>query len=84
MVNIHRLKTLNLLCIIDLTMQNILFQGYSRKGSALAYLGRYDESVDAYEEGLKLDPNNAQINESLKEVNDRLTRGKYILIFLYI
>lgn len=43
-------------------------KGYSRKGSALAYLGRFGESIKAYEAGLQLDPSNAQILESLAEV----------------
>ncbi|CAH1403250.1 unnamed protein product [Nezara viridula] len=38
-------------------------KGYSRKGSALAYLGRHKEAIEAYEEGLKFDPNNAQLKE---------------------
>ncbi|KYQ58410.1 Stress-induced-phosphoprotein 1 [Trachymyrmex zeteki] len=42
-------------------------KGYSRKGSALAYLGRYDESIRAYEKGLQLDPNNPQLRSSLAE-----------------
>ncbi|KAH0544244.1 stress-induced-phosphoprotein 1 [Cotesia glomerata] len=43
-------------------------KGYSRKGSALAYLGRLNESIAAYETGLQLDPTNAQIRESLEEL----------------
>lgn len=43
-------------------------KGYSRKGSALAYLGRLDESIEAYKKGLMLDPTNAQIKASLEEV----------------
>ena len=43
-------------------------KGYSRKGSALAYLGRTDEAIEAYEEGLRRDPTNAQLVEGLKEV----------------
>lgn len=46
-------------------------KGYSRKGSCLAYLGKYDESIKTYEEGLKLDPNNAQLNEGLQEVKNQ-------------
>lgn len=48
-------------------------KGYSRKGSALAYLGRYDESIRAYEKGLQLDPNNAQLRSSLAEVRAQKT-----------
>lgn len=43
-------------------------KGYSRKGSALAYLGRYDASIKAYETGLQLDPTNAQLKSGLEEV----------------
>lgn len=43
-------------------------QGYSRKGSALAYLGKTDEAIEAYEEGLRQDPSNAQLAEGLREV----------------
>lgn len=48
-------------------------KGYSRKGSALAYLGRYDESIKAYEKGLQLDPNNTQLRSSLAEVKAQRT-----------
>ncbi|XP_034173674.1 stress-induced phosphoprotein 1 [Osmia lignaria lignaria] len=43
-------------------------KGYSRKGSVLAYLGKLDASIKAYEIGLQLDPNNAQLKNSLAEV----------------
>ncbi|XP_015181039.1 PREDICTED: stress-induced-phosphoprotein 1 [Polistes dominula] len=43
-------------------------KGYSRKGSALAYLGKLDESIAAYEKGLMLDPENAQMKTSLADV----------------
>ncbi|KAJ2950290.1 hypothetical protein O0L34_g11655 [Tuta absoluta] len=42
-------------------------KGYSRKGSALAYLGRYDEAIAAYEKGLELEPGNAQLATGLAE-----------------
>lgn len=38
----------------------------------MAYLGRYEDSVKAYEEGLKLDPNNAQLKDGLAEVQAQL------------
>lgn len=50
-------------------------KGYSRKGSALAYLGRLQESAQAYEEGLKHDPNNSQLKESLQEVQMQMMAG---------
>lgn len=44
------------------------FQGYSRKGTALSFLGRKDDAAKAYEEGLKFDPSNQQLLDGLKEV----------------
>ena len=35
-------------------------KGYSRKGAALHGLEDYDGAIAAYEEGLKLEPGNAQ------------------------
>jgi len=46
-------------------------KGYSRKGSALAYLNRIEESIEAYEKGLMLDPTNEQIKTSLQEVRSQ-------------
>ncbi|XP_043474728.1 stress-induced-phosphoprotein 1 [Leptopilina heterotoma] len=50
------------------TLQPTWAKGYSRKGSALAYLGKIDESIKAYETALQLDPSNAQIKESLADL----------------
>jgi len=44
------------------------FKGYSRKGTALCYMSRYDEAKAAYEAGLKIDPNNDQLKQALQEV----------------
>ncbi|KAG7213876.1 hypothetical protein KM043_003084 [Ampulex compressa] len=52
-------------------------KGYSRKGSALAYLGRLDESIQEYTKGLLLDPNNAQLKTSLAEVKAQKTASAY-------
>lgn len=43
-------------------------KGYSRQGAALAYLGQIDEAIAAYEKGLSVDPNNAQLRDGLAEV----------------
>lgn len=53
------------------------FKGYSRKGSALAYLGRHSEAIATYEEGLKHDPNNAQLKEGLAEVKNQESMGMH-------
>lgn len=43
-------------------------KGYSRKGSALAYLGRQEDAIEAYQNGLMLDPTNEQLKKGLEEV----------------
>lgn len=43
-------------------------KGYSRKGAALAYLKKYDRALSAYNEGLKIDPQNEQLKEGVEEV----------------
>jgi stress-induced-phosphoprotein 1 len=47
-------------------------KGYSRKGAALHALGKYDEAIATYDEGLKQDPN----NESLKSGKEEVTKAK--------
>jgi stress-induced-phosphoprotein 1 len=41
-------------------------KGYQRKAMALHQLGRYDEAIQSYEEGLKLNAENAQIKQGLQ------------------
>ena len=48
-------------------------KGYSRKGAALAYLGRDFEAQKAYEEGIRYDPGNEQLKEGLREVRAKLS-----------
>ncbi|XP_033312985.1 stress-induced-phosphoprotein 1 [Bombus bifarius] len=43
-------------------------KGYSRMGTALAYLGKLDASIKAYETGLQHDPDNAQLQSGLADV----------------
>lgn len=43
-------------------------KGYSRQGAALSFLGKVDEAIAAYEKGITVDPNNAQLRDSLNEV----------------
>mmetsp|Transcript_8449 Transcript_8449/g.15940 ORF Transcript_8449/g.15940 Transcript_8449/m.15940 type:complete len:576 (-) Transcript_8449:1748-3475(-) len=43
-------------------------KGYSRKGAALHKLGKLDDAKAAFEEGLKIDPNNAGLKSGLEAV----------------
>lgn len=47
-------------------------KGYSRQGSALAYLGRQEEAISAYQKGLDLEPGNQQLASGLAEVKKQL------------
>jgi len=42
----------------------------------LAYLGRIDESIKAYQEGLVHEPDNAQLKEGLEGVRAQKTGNK--------
>jgi len=43
-------------------------KGYSRKATALHYLGKLDEAEDTYKQGLLLEPGNAQMKQGLEDV----------------
>lgn len=51
-------------------------KGYSRKGSALAYLGEHEEAIAAYEKGLQLEPGNQQLASGLTEVKKQAEEAK--------
>ncbi|KAJ1911384.1 Hsp90 cochaperone [Mycoemilia scoparia] len=50
-------------------------KGYGRKGAALFGLGKLEEALDIFNEGLKLDPSNAQLKKGLQDVENALKRG---------
>lgn len=49
-------------------------KGYSRLGGALCYLMKEEEALDAYQEGLKKDPNNAQLKTALDELEAKMNQ----------
>jgi stress-induced-phosphoprotein 1 len=48
-------------------------KGYSRKGAAHQGLGQFQEAIQAFEEGLKMDPNNSLLLKGLKEAEDAMS-----------
>ncbi|CAK62208.1 unnamed protein product (macronuclear) [Paramecium tetraurelia] len=51
-------------------------KGYQRKGLALHYLGEFEKAIDAYQQGLAKDPNNALLSEGLKAAQTELQGTK--------
>ncbi|CAG8522981.1 11639_t:CDS:2, partial [Scutellospora calospora] len=43
-------------------------KGYNRKGAALHGLGKLDEARETYKEGLKIEPDNAQLKKALEDL----------------
>nr|KAJ3418051.1 Hsp90 cochaperone [Polyrhizophydium stewartii] len=50
-------------------------KGYSRKGAALHGLGNLEGAIEAYEAGLKLEPNNALLKKGLSDVQTALANS---------
>lgn len=50
-------------------------RGYSRKGNALEFLHKYAEAKAAYLEGMKIEPDNAQLKDALSKVEEQLSAG---------
>jgi len=50
-------------------------KGYSRMGTALVGLHKFDEAIAEYEKGLKLEPTNQQIKEALDEARKAKDRS---------
>jgi stress-induced-phosphoprotein 1 len=46
-------------------------KGYSRKGYALEVLGREEEAAEAYDAGLKVDPNNKELQDKKAAISER-------------
>nr|AAB49720.1 transformation-sensitive protein homolog [Acanthamoeba castellanii] len=46
-------------------------KGYSRKGAALCYLGRYADAKAAYAAGLEVEPTNEQLKQALQEAEEQ-------------
>jgi stress-induced-phosphoprotein 1 len=47
-------------------------KGYSRLGGALFGKGEYQEAIDAYKQGLKIDNSNASLQSGLKDAEQAL------------
>jgi len=47
-------------------------RGYSRRATALHFLGRLEEARDGYKKALEMDPSNATLKESLEQVEKAL------------
>uniref|UniRef100_UPI00358EECF3 stress-induced-phosphoprotein 1 isoform X2 n=1 Tax=Myxine glutinosa TaxID=7769 RepID=UPI00358EECF3 len=47
-------------------------KGYSRKAAALEFLGRLEEAKKIYEEGMKHEPGNVQLQDGLRSIQDKI------------
>ena len=48
-------------------------KGYSRKGAAYQGLGKFTDAIQAFEDGLKMEPNNTLLLKGLKEAEDAMS-----------
>ena len=51
-------------------------KGYSRKATALKCMGRYDDAINAYSEGLNYDSNNVELKEALTKCQECLKSSR--------
>lgn len=63
-------------CRLCLAMQPNYVKAYSRLGLSNFFLGRYEESVDAYEKAVELEPDNKASQDSLKQARNKLRKSK--------
>lgn len=56
-------------------------KGFARKGAALHGARKYDEAIEAYEQGLKLEDSPA-LRKGLKEVQDAKGKSSYSFLDL--
>ena len=56
-----------------------IYQGYSRKGAALTYLGRLREARATYQQGLEVDSNNQQLKDGLADVEAKIKGNDNLL-----
>ena len=51
-------------------------KGYFRKATALKCMGKYDDAISAYNEGLKYDSNNVELKEALAKCQECLESSR--------
>lgn len=51
-------------------------KGWSRKASALEFLGRHSDALEAYDEGLKVDPDNKLLKDGQANAMKNASRGE--------
>lgn len=61
-------------CREAIACNNEYVKAYSRLGLAHYFLKEYDQSIAAYEEGLRLDPNNASLKDSLNQAKTAMAK----------